>query len=1052
MDNRQSKPELSPSAGVDLRAAITNDMKWSGENHPYGIYQVPMSEDAKSEFVFLTNERNMGGGAVYVDGVIYAISKTGTWTYEEDEYEEEMVWTFNDTGAAFSVFDAETGEMLSDRTDGVSRDLFASDLTYDKTTGNIYGCFKGTGYQTSWGILDIDKLEIKYIKEKMSSNMSAIAADANGVIYGVTSGGDLVTINKETGDLSEPLASYKMYNGYQSTGVIDPATNTFYWMFHSYSTPGIYKIDLNSYELTKLCVTKNDEQWAGAYIATAATEEGAPGTPDNLVLSFPEGALTGTLTFNAPAVNENDDDLSGTTLNYTVKNDEETVAQSTVVAGETATTKNFTVTTGYHNISVMLSNDKGESNPANIQMWFGNDSPNSVTGISLSADNNKIDLSWTAPETGSHNGYINSAEVTYTVTRTPDNVVVAKDIKATKYTDLIESKTTTKYYYTIVPSFAGQEGKSATSQGVIVGEGVNLPWECTFDEEDCELLTIEDTNNDGTTWDACDGDASYRFGDVDGDDWLFTAPFHFEAGYNYRIITSIISGLGRAEKFEIKVGKSPASTAMTTTIVDPTDFEDKYFDVDKLFSVGETGKYYIGIHAMSPESHFVLSLEKILVEVGANNDAPAAPEVTAKAGEKGDLSAILTITAPTKAINDVTLTNLEGAQIFRNGKLIDSMEDVEPGKTYTYTDYNSEAGNNIYTVVFVNEAGNGLLSETSVFVGNDSPVAPQNAHVSFKDGVATLTWDGSGDVGTNGGYVDPATLKYAISYIDQGEWIPFEETSDNTMDIDYNTSGKQRWFLCGIAAFNQLGASDPAYSNALIVGDPYSMPYKESLDDGVNKSMFASTNPFGSTAGGYGSDVVMSASEKGGCLKFSPYAFLSEAPYCDTLTTGIINTAGYNDVTLSFYYYNDAENNVDDELTVSLYDQENDLTYNLGSIKMDNTATEWRKFEIKKNIVSDSPLRIHIGIKSVNGKTIYLDEFSLDGTLGVSNINSTGIAVRATRNAINCYGLDGGRLTMTSVNGTVVYSAEVAGDVTVPVEAGIYIVNAGGRAYKVIVK
>ena len=82
-----------------------------------------------------------------------------------------------------------------------------------------------------------------------------------------------------------------------------------------------------------------------------------------------------------------------------------------------------------------------------------------------------IELSWEAPTKGLNNGFINESELTYTVTRMPDNVVVAKDLTGTKYEDntLGEQQ---KYSYKIMAKSNAGEGEVAESEGIMAGSAL----------------------------------------------------------------------------------------------------------------------------------------------------------------------------------------------------------------------------------------------------------------------------------------------------------------------------------------------------------------------------------------------------------------------------------------------------------------------------------------------------------------------------------------------------------------------------------------------------
>ncbi len=277
------------------------------------------------------------------------------------------------------------------------------------------------------------------------------------------------------------------------------------------------------------------ERWGGAYIPQVIVDEGTPAAATNLVINFQEGSLTGTVTFDASSESVDYEDLTGTTLGYALSCDNEVIATGEVAAGSTITTDAFTVTGGYHEIKIVLSNEMGEGIPAKTTYWFGNDAPSNVNDIIATNDKYTVNISWSAPTASLHNGYFNADEVTYKITRMPEDLVVAENLKETSFTDEISSKKVAKYFYKITPSFDGLEGRVAETPALIIGEGVNLPYESYFEDEDCELMTIEDSNGDGNTWDIGSGGAIYRFGDVDADDWIFTAPLYLETGTAYSI-------------------------------------------------------------------------------------------------------------------------------------------------------------------------------------------------------------------------------------------------------------------------------------------------------------------------------------------------------------------------------------------------------------------------------------------------------------------------------------------------------------------------------------
>ncbi len=302
--------------------------------------------------------------------------------------------------------------------------------------------------------------------------------------------------------------------------------------------------------------------------------------------------------------------------------------------------------------------------------------------------------------------------------------------------------------------------------------------------------------------------------------------------------------------------------------------------------------------------------------------------------------------------------------------------------------------------------------------------------------------------------MDPASLQYSISYYDSGEWVTFEGYMDETEIVtECDMTGNQRWLVFGVIAINDNGVSEPAYSNAMIVGDCYDLPLTDNFDGGANKYFWANANPFGTENVAWTSNGQMSAGEIGGCLVFSPYMFFAEPPFVSTLTSGLLNVSNKTEFTFSFWYYNDVEANADDTITVEVYDQYADTLYPLGEITLGGSESGWLEFSNSISVPAEmEAARIHITINSVNGNRVYIDDFSVDASTAVETLSASDVTVKAMDGEIVVAGLDGESVSIFSANGMKEYCGEASGVLTVPVSKGIYIVNVAGKAYKLMVK
>ncbi len=79
---------------------------------------------------------------------------------------------------------------------------------------------------------------------------------------------------------------------------------------------------------------------------------------------------------------------------------------------------------GNYDIEVTASNAAGEGPSVKTSLWIGDDLPTAPKNVTASKGDNKVTVSWTAPSTTSHGGFLNQAALRYKVTRFPDMKVV----------------------------------------------------------------------------------------------------------------------------------------------------------------------------------------------------------------------------------------------------------------------------------------------------------------------------------------------------------------------------------------------------------------------------------------------------------------------------------------------------------------------------------------------------------------------------------------------------------------------------------------------------
>ena len=107
--------------------------------------------------------------------------------------------------------------------------------------------------------------------------------------------------------------------------------------------------------------------------------------------------------------------------------------------------------------------------------------------------------------------------------------------------------------------------------------------------------------------------------------------------------------------------------------------------------------------------------------------------------------------------------NLTRVDLLRDGQVVDSSIGVAPGEAVVFEDEPDELGTHVYQAIPYNEYGKGLKSEKlAIYVGPDIPSAVQNLTATDGGDVVSLKWNKVGNVGENGGVVNPATVNYSV--------------------------------------------------------------------------------------------------------------------------------------------------------------------------------------------------------------------------------------------------------------------------------------------------
>ena len=261
---------------------------------------------------------------------------------------------------------------------------------------------------------------------------------------------------------------------------------------------------------------------------------------------------------------------------------------------------------------------------------------------------------------------------------------------------------------------------------VATGDPVDeIPYVNTFDTDaEREQFGVIDYNRDNNTWRAVTWDGRFEcnngYGEVNADDWLVSPAIKLEAGKNYRLSIDVCAiSPDMAECVEVKMGKESSAPAMTLSVLPPTEFTstESITLEQESFSVSETGYYHFGIHCISKGGYMVYA-DNFVVDFGVDTQAPEAVTNISVTPYTEKAGATISFTAPTKAIDGSDLTGSLSVNVFVDGVLSKTYENIAPGSdnTVEYEDPNIGVGKHTFMLTAANEAGNGKKSESVTVV------------------------------------------------------------------------------------------------------------------------------------------------------------------------------------------------------------------------------------------------------------------------------------------------------------------------------------------------
>lgn len=380
------------------------------------------------------------------------------------------------------------------------------------------------------------------------------------------------------------------------------------------------------------------------------------------------------------------------------------------------------------------------------------------------------------------------------------------------------------------------------------GASVPVNYDLTS-EQNLAPFTIVDANNDGTTWKWAAGSKCvwyYCSEKNNANDWLITPAILLEAGKTYQMVVNTSCQVpSYPERMELAYGVAATAPAMKKNILKPLDVNfNTSTDVESdLFTIKETGDYYLGVHCISDKDMYALRVFNIsVVEIEVGGIPAPAQNLLVQPNATGELEAEVSFDLPTTFSNDdpITAETTLTYVVKRNGEEIKTGTGAA-GTHVQFMDNVDESTSYTYNVVVRNGELESQPVEYTTNIGVDIPGKPSNLKHEFLYPGMRFSWDRVGTVGQGGGYVDPSKCIYKLYTLTVNggslyrdvllsDPTVYDATSTTFRWNDFEIDEQYRQYY-SVFAENEAGQGY-AVINSFFAGAKYTLPFTEGFADG----------------------------------------------------------------------------------------------------------------------------------------------------------------------------------------------------------------------------
>ena len=950
-----------------------------------GVYELPMSTVGTFKLKGSTADYKATGGGFFADDVYYV----GTLNNQSSSYGSIELYPFDTeewkqiTTVSVSVSPAHCG--------------MVSGYAVSPSDGRIFGCSTNTdraGFFLYSYVPYIDNYDLdKTLIGSMERQLGAMAADADGKLFGIDAEGILYTVDSADGSMIKvgdtgvkPLVDGEFVPFIHASSIFDTATGKMYMAAQATDAScSLYEVNTNTGAATKLADYPGGYVVSGLYMAEGEAEAGAPAAATELNATFAPGSLSGIISFKAPGTTYGGDELMAN-LDFRVLANGKQIESGKVYSNVERSVDVTVPERGTYEFKVIMSNASGDGPAAKIKAAVGYAAPDAPV-VTTNSYGSSVQIQWNDVTTTA-DGTPLDGTVSYRVVRYPDGKVIEESSTWTSCWDTGLGDELKAYQYGVT-AFCNDTPSEEGYSPVVVAGSAQPPYTESFDEpEVMNLYTIIDANNDSRTWEFYYGEVRSQASDeVDGDDWLMSPPMNLQSGKYYMVsLDARVYNPELPGKFEIFAGDAPTPEAMTTAVIPASEVVSESLTTYKgIIAAQGYGNKYIGIHSITEKGNWWLFATNFTVSAAYEGTVPAAPtDFTARSSSDGSNAVTLSLKAPTTDLAGNSLSSIDKIEIMRGSKLIHTVSNPAPGATIEYVDNEGRSGENTYTATATNYSGTGMEASAVGFAGINIPAGVTEAVAYSTDvpGEVIVEWK---PVTTfaDGTPMDPDLVTYCIYTNVTGNDMKILDKLTGTsakFQIMYPTEEEpQLFFQFGVTAETAGGENTKGVlTDFVALGEPYELPYEDSF---ANLKLAYLSIQGGSDSYSYwdnASDVTFEEvqsqdNDNGMIAMFSQYK--NSSAY---FKTGIIDLADAKNPMLTFYVFNLVDPNLPDNNTIEVQIGEHNTFTSVKTITLSDFGTEaWHRVEIPLTEFAGKEIQVNL-IGTVNSyQYIHVDNLKV---------------------------------------------------------------------------